>query len=188
MRPIGSNSNAQCRRSAIAKLSTGHLLSHVENELAIPFFHFAQQATKLVEKACIFAHAAPGDVIRRLPLGEIRQYGRLFAVVKELIEWALESACQLLQCFDGRDSMAVLDTGNVATKQAGTLFDVALGELLFFAECAKAVANNHGGIIPCRSDRLQVKIYGPGIETDGAHSGNLGIIAVTKCLWHASQK
>jgi len=52
----------------------------------------------------------PGDVIRRLPLGEIRQYGRLFAVVKELIEWALESACQLLQCFDGRNSVAFSDT------------------------------------------------------------------------------
>jgi len=76
--------------------------------------------------------------IRRLPLGEIRQYGRLFAVVKELIEWALESACQLLQCLDGRNSVAIFDTGNVATKQAGTLFDVALGEFLFFAECAKA--------------------------------------------------
>src|SRR6267378_2965532 len=110
-----------------AKLPTGHLLGHVEYQLAIPLFHFAQQATKLVEKACIFADAAPGDVIRRLPLGEIRQYGRLFAVIKELIEWALESACQLLQCFDGRDSMTILNTGNITTEQAGTLFDVALG-------------------------------------------------------------
>src|SRR6267143_5778039 len=97
---------------AIAKLPTGHLLSHVENELAIPFFHLAQQATKFVEKARIFAHAAPVDVIRRLPLGEIRQYGRLFAVVKELIEWALESARQFLQRFDGRNSVAIFDAGN----------------------------------------------------------------------------
>jgi hypothetical protein len=44
--------------------------------------------------------------------------------------------------------MTILYAGNVATKQAGTLFDVALGEFLFFAECAKAVTNNHEGIIP----------------------------------------
>jgi hypothetical protein len=46
--------------------------------------------------------------------------------------------------------MTILDARNVATKQAGTLFDVALGEFLFFAECAKAVTNNHEGIIACR--------------------------------------
>jgi hypothetical protein len=46
--------------------------------------------------------------------------------------------------------MTIFNAGNVATKQAGAFLDVALGEFLFFAECAKAVANNHGGIIPCR--------------------------------------
>jgi hypothetical protein len=46
--------------------------------------------------------------------------------------------------------MTIFDAGNVATKQAGSLFDVALGEFLFFAECAKTVTNNHEGIIPCR--------------------------------------
>jgi hypothetical protein len=46
--------------------------------------------------------------------------------------------------------MTILYAGNVAAKQAGTLFNVALGEFLFFAECAKAVTNNHAGIIPCR--------------------------------------
>src|SRR6266849_354694 len=140
------------RRRAIAKLPIGHFLGHVKNELAVPFFDFAQQAAKLVEKACIFTDAAPGDVVRRLALGEIRQLRRFLTVIKELIEWALESASQLFQGFDGRDSMAILNAGNVATKQAGTLFDVALGEFLFFAECAKAVTNNHADIIPCNLD------------------------------------
>jgi hypothetical protein len=44
--------------------------------------------------------------------------------------------------------MAIFHAGNVTAKQTGTLFDVALGEFLFFAECAKAVTNNHEGIIP----------------------------------------
>ena len=134
----------------MAELPVGHLLGHVKNEFAIPIFDFAQQAAKLVEKACVFADTAPGDVVRRLALGEIRQLRRFLTVIKELIEWALESASQLLQRFDGRDSMTILNTGYVTTKQAGTLFDVALGEFLFFAECAKAVTNNHEGIISCR--------------------------------------
>jgi|ERR1700674_207982 len=141
--------NGNNRMSPIAGLAVGHFLSHVEDELAISFIGLAQQAAKLVEKACILTEAAPGDVIRRFTLGKIRQLRRFLTVIKELIEWALESASQLFQRFDGRNCMTILYAGNVATKQAGTLFDVALGEFLFFAECAKAVTNNHAGIIPC---------------------------------------
>jgi len=46
--------------------------------------------------------------------------------------------------------MIIFDAGNVSPKQARPLFNVTLGELLFFAECAKAVAYNHPGIIPLR--------------------------------------
>src|ERR1700693_6020776 len=84
------DSNVPCRRSVTAELAIGHLLGHVQDEFTIPFVHFAQQAAKLVEKACIFTDAAPGDVIRRLTLGEIRQLRRFLTVIKELIEWALE--------------------------------------------------------------------------------------------------
>ena len=132
------------------RLAVGHFLGHVQNEFAIPFFHFAQQAAKLVEKTCIFADATPGDVIGRLALGEIRQLWRFLAVIKELIEWALESASEFFQRFDGRDSMTILYAGNVTTKQTRSLFDIALGEFLFFAQCAKAVTYNHAGIISCR--------------------------------------
>src|SRR5260370_40926920 len=131
------------RRSSIAGLAVGHFLGHVEDELAIPFFHFAQQAAKLVEKACIFTDAAPGDVVRRLTLGEIRQLRRFLTVIKEVIEWALESASEFFQRFDGRDSMTILNAGNVTTKQTRSLFDVALGEFLLFAECPKAVTDNY---------------------------------------------
>jgi hypothetical protein len=141
--------NGNNRRSAITELAVGHFLGHVQNELAIPFFHFAQQAAKLVEKACIFTDAAPGDVIRRFTLGKIRQLRRFLTVIKELIEWALESTSEFFQRFDGRNCMTILYAGNVTTKQPRSFFDVALGEFLFFAECAKAVTNNHAGIIPC---------------------------------------
>src|SRR6267154_3373609 len=46
--------------------------------------------------------------------------------------------------------MSILNAGNVAAKQAAALFDVSLGEFLFLAECAKAVAYNHTGIVSLR--------------------------------------
>jgi len=129
------------------RLAVRHLLRHVEDELPIPFIHFAQQAAKLVEKAGIFPHAAPGDVVGRLSLGEVGELRRLFAIVKELIERHLESASQLFQRLDGGDSVAILDTGDVAAEQARSLLGGALVNLILLAHSAKAVTNNHGGII-----------------------------------------
>jgi hypothetical protein len=43
--------------------------------------------------------------------------------------------------------MTILDARDITPKQASALFDVALGEFPFFAECAQAVAYNHSGII-----------------------------------------
>src|SRR5258708_21073958 len=98
--PLSSNvQHGDNRTSSIAELAVGHFLGHVEDELAIPFFHFAQQAAKLVEKACIFTDAAPGDVVRRFTLVKIRQLRRLPTVIKDLISGALESASELFQLF-----------------------------------------------------------------------------------------
>jgi 16S rRNA (adenine1518-N6/adenine1519-N6)-dimethyltransferase len=44
--------------------------------------------------------------------------------------------------------VAVFNPGDVAPEQARALFDVPLGEFLLFAQFAKAVAYDHGGIIP----------------------------------------
>jgi len=96
------------RKSPKAGLAVGHFLGHVKDEFAVPILHFAQQAAKLVEKACIFAGASPGNVIGRLALRKIRQLRRFLTVIKELIEWALKSASQLFQRFDGRDGMTIL--------------------------------------------------------------------------------
>src|SRR5258705_11816681 len=116
------NQQSNNRRNAIEELPVGHFLGHVKNELAIPIFDFAQQAAKLVEKACAFADTAPGDVVRRLALGEIRQLRRFLTVIKEFIEWALERAGQLLQRFRGRGRLTILNTRYVKTMQTSTPF------------------------------------------------------------------
>ena len=142
VKPVPKEKNN--RRSAV-----GHFLGHVEDQLAIPFIQLAQQAAKPVEKAGVFPRAAPGDIVRRLPLGEVGELRRFFTVVEELIERDLESAGQFLERFNGWDSVAIFNAGDVATKEAGPLLDVTLGEFLVLTQSAEAVTYNHGGIIPC---------------------------------------
>ena len=108
------------------RLPIGHFLRHVQQELAIFFVGFAQQAAELVEIARFFAGAAPSDIVRRSALGKVRQLRRLFTVVEELIERALESACQFLQRFDGWNSVAIFDARDVAAEKSGTLLDITL--------------------------------------------------------------
>jgi hypothetical protein len=47
----------------------GHLLGHIEKQLAIFLVGFAQQAAKLVEEARILTRSTPGDVIGGPTLG-----------------------------------------------------------------------------------------------------------------------
>lgn len=73
---------------------------------------------------------------------------RLFTVVEELIKWAFESARQFFQSFDGRNRVAIFNTGNITTEETGTLLDITLGEFLFLAQSAKTITDNHGVSIP----------------------------------------
>ena len=134
-------------------LPISHFLGHMENELAILFLDLAQEAKQLVQIASFFPDAAPGDVVRRLALGQIGKLRWLFSIVEELVEWALEGARQFLQRLDSRNSVAILYTGNITAKQASSLFDVALREFPFLAHFAEAVANNHGALLHPRMDR-----------------------------------
>jgi len=128
-------------------LAVRHFLGHVKKKLTIGLVGLAQQPPKLVEVASVFARITPRNVIRRFSLWKVRQFRWFLAVVEQLIEWALKSTGELFQGFDGRDSVAILYAGNIATKQASALFDVALGKSLFLAHCAEAIADNHGSLL-----------------------------------------
>ena len=121
---------------ATQRLAVRHFLGHVKKELTIGLIGLAQQPPKLVEVAGVFARTTPRNVIRRFSLWKVRQFRWFLAVVEQLIEWALKSTGELFQGFDGRDSVAVLYAGNIATKQASALFDVPLGKSLFLAHRA----------------------------------------------------
>jgi hypothetical protein len=130
------------------KLAIGHFLGHIQQQLAVLVVRFAQQAAKLVEIAGLFSRSTPGDVVRRLALGEIRELRWFFTIVEELIKWAFESARQFFQRLNGRNGMAVLDTRDITTKETSALLDITLGEFLFFAQSAKTVTDNHAWSIP----------------------------------------
>ena len=93
----------------------------------------------------------PELTLCRSSLEQIWQLRGLVAFVEELIKRDLESTRQLFQRLNSRNGMAILDAGDIASQQASALFNVALGEFLFLAHLAEAVANNHGGIISLRT-------------------------------------
>jgi len=128
-------------------LAGGHLLSHVQQKLAVAFFNATHKSAEFVQKTSLFPGAAPNDIVSALALREVGQNGRFFSVIEELIKRDVQSARHFLECFDGRDSMAIFHARNIATKQSGALFDVPLGKLFFLAQGAKPITDNHVGIV-----------------------------------------
>ena len=119
---------------ASQRLAIGHFLGHVEQKPAIRFFDLAEQSAKTTQITRIFPGATPGDVVRALPLRQIGKLGRLFAIVKHLVERHFHGASQLLKRLDGGNGVTILYTRDVAAKQAGALLNVALGKFFCFTE------------------------------------------------------
>jgi hypothetical protein len=124
-------------------LAVSHFLGHVHQQAAIAFVDTTKQATKASEGPGVFSTASPRDIVCRLPLGKIRQHGRFFAVVEELVERDFHSPRQLFQSFDRRNGVTVFDARNVTAEEPSALLDVALGELLCFTEQTDAFSNYH---------------------------------------------
>jgi hypothetical protein len=118
--------------SLSSPLAVRHLLGHIEKKPAVAFFDATKKPAETAQITRVFPRAAPRDVIRALPLGKIRQFGRLFTVVEELVERHFHGPRQLLERLDRRNGMPVLDARDVAAKQPGALFDVALRKFLCF--------------------------------------------------------
>ena len=95
-------------------LAVGHLLSHVEQEPTVGFFDPTHQSAELAQKASLFSGTAPNDIVSAFALGKVRECGRLFSVIEELVKWDFESAGHLFQCFNGWNSVAIFHARNVA--------------------------------------------------------------------------
>src|SRR5579884_2145322 len=87
--------------------------------------------------------AAPGNLVRRLPLGQILQLGGFLVIIEQQIERNFQGPCQLFQRFDGWHGVPVLDAGDIAPEQPGPLFDFTLREPFGFAQSTETLADNH---------------------------------------------
>ncbi len=103
-----------------------HFLSHVQEELAVAFVHFAKQPPELVQKTSFLSAGSKRDLVRGLAPEQVGKLRGFFAVVKELIERDLEGAGHLFERFDGRNGMAIFDARNVTAQQPGAFLDVPL--------------------------------------------------------------
>jgi len=128
-------------------LADGHLLSHVKQESTVAIFNATHEPAKLVQKTSLFPGAAPDDIVGAFALRKVGKHGRFFTVIEELVKGDFQSASHFLECFNGRNSMAIFHARDIASKQSGALFDVPLGVLFFFAQGAKPIADNHVGIV-----------------------------------------
>jgi len=109
----------------------------LENELAVLLVDLAEQMAELFEKNGVFTGGSPKIFVRGLPDAEMEGFGWFLALVKELIEGDFESLSQFFESFDGGDGVAVLDSGEIGAKKAGTLFDVTLREVFLLAQFAE---------------------------------------------------
>jgi hypothetical protein len=132
---------------ASLELAAGHFLSHVKQEPPIVIFNATEEPAKLAQKTGFFSCAAPNDIVGAFALRKIGKHGRFFTVIEELVERDFQGASQFLECFNGRNGMAIFDARDIAAEQSGALFDVPLGKLFVLAQNAKSVADNHVGIV-----------------------------------------
>ena len=128
-------------------LAGGHLLSHVKQEPTVVIFDATHEPAKLAQKTGLFPGAAPDDIVGAFALRKVGEHGRFFTVIEELIKRDFQSASHFLECFNGRNGMAIFHARDIAAKQSGALFDVPLGKLFFFAQGAKPISDNHVGIV-----------------------------------------
>ena len=131
-----------------SRLPVRHFLRHVQQKPPVAFVDATQQSAEHAQEASFFSGGAPGNFVCRPAFGQVRQFRGLLAIVKQLIQGHFQSARHFFESLNGRHGMAIFDPGDVATEQSGTLFDVSLGQLLFFAQCAQPIADNHAHIVP----------------------------------------
>ena len=140
-----------------AGLTARHFLSHKEQQLAIGIIDATEQSAKTAQIARLFSRGSPGDIVRRFPLRQVGQLRRFLPVIEELVEGKFHRTRQLFKRLDSRNSVAVLNAGDVAAEETGALFDVTLREFFCFTQQAKPIADYHKGIVAWNDDARKTK-------------------------------
>ncbi len=132
MLPYGPKSP---KSTVVSALTARQLLSHVKQQLPVLVFNLFEDTPHLFKEAdLLFSFLVKDHLVRRLPAAQVGQRRWIVPFKKQLIEGYIQRGRQPFQSFERRDSMSVLNPGNVAAQQAGALFDVALRKTFFFSE------------------------------------------------------
>jgi len=115
--------NARGRR-----LPTCQFLSHIEQELPVLLINFREKPFYLLEKAYfLFLLRIENQLFRGSTLAQVWQDRFSVPFEEELIEGDFQCCRKPLHGFERRHGVAVLHSGDIATQESGTLFNVALG-------------------------------------------------------------
>jgi hypothetical protein len=76
--------------------------------------------------------------------GKAQPFDRSFIVSEELVERDSQGARKFFEGLNGRNGAAIFKARKVTAKQAGAFLDVALREVLRFAEAFEPFADDHG--------------------------------------------
>ena len=112
------------------------LESHAHDQLPIICGEATEKLVQPFEELRRFTRATPFVVAGGDAFGEGRDLGRLFPFLKQLVHRNFESPRQLFERLDVRDGVAVLDTGDVTTLQAGALLDITLRKVFLLPDGA----------------------------------------------------
>src|SRR6266478_7406556 len=141
-------------RAETLAVAACHFLDHVQEQLSVGGVHLRDLPSQLLKIAGLSTPKSPFWRPITIRTDCNWGFGRFVAIVHEVIERKFQRSGHFIQRFDGRNGMTVLDTRDVAAEQAGTLFDVALGELLFLTKFAESFADNHGCSPPSKVGQM----------------------------------
>lgn len=82
------------------QLAPCHLPRYVQEKPSPGVSHAGKQPAELFKKPCLFGSPPPSDLVGGLPLSQVDQLWRPFALVEELVERNLEGAGPFLQGID----------------------------------------------------------------------------------------
>jgi hypothetical protein len=118
-----------------------HFYGHLEQDLTLAVVQPGEKFSKSAQFAVFLASRAPLSF--RFGSREVGFLRRLVSLVEQFVDRNLNCPRVLFKRLDGGNGVAVFYTGGIAPKQARSFFNVALTEVLFFAELPKSFADDH---------------------------------------------
>jgi hypothetical protein len=110
---------------------SSHLLGCIKEQMAIPLVYAAEEPSQLHIKLAVLPRYSVWPI--EITTAKDRSCW-LIAFVANFPERHVECGGELLQSLNARNRVAIFESGDVTTNEAGAFFDVALAQLFQFSE------------------------------------------------------